>query len=152
MRLVNQRLLARALLQCFLGTVFFCLGVLYHQSQNCSLRAQMHPDHYGNPELVDAWNDGLKHKETFLLIVILSSPQNEERRNVIRETWANVAKQHRDKFLLYFWPESGCYYYCLGGCYWDIRCCGTSCLLSYPSWLLSSCTSILRDISTKLKR
>jgi len=63
----------------------------------------MHPDHVANhPELIQAWDSGLKHKETFLLVIILSSPGNKERRNVIRDTWANTHRKYRDKFLLYF--------------------------------------------------
>lgn len=65
----------------------------------------MSPEHAANhPELVQAWqsSDGLKHKETFLLIVILTAPKNQERRQIIRETWANTRKQIRDQYLLYF--------------------------------------------------
>ena len=45
---------------------------------------------------------GLKHKETFLVVLVLTAPKNQERRNVIRQTWANIHKKLRDQFLLYF--------------------------------------------------
>ena len=63
----------------------------------------MQPEHVVNhPELIQAWDSGLKHKETFLLIIVLSSPTNKERRNVIRETWANTHRTYREQYLLYF--------------------------------------------------
>ena len=45
---------------------------------------------------------GLKHKDTFLVVLVLTAPKNQERRNVIRQTWANIHKKLRDQFLLYF--------------------------------------------------
>lgn len=103
MRLVNSRLLTRAFLQCCLGCLFFWMGMMYDKSLKCSPTTSMHPDHVANhPELIQAWDSGLKHKETFLLVIILSSPGNKERRNVIRDTWANTHRKYRDKFLLYF--------------------------------------------------
>ena len=45
---------------------------------------------------------GLKHKETFLLVMVLTAPKNQERRDIIRKTWANIHKNLRDQFLLYF--------------------------------------------------
>ena len=45
---------------------------------------------------------GLKHKETFLVVLVLTAPKNQERRNVIRQTWANIHKKLRDQILLYF--------------------------------------------------
>ena len=45
---------------------------------------------------------GLKHKDTFLVVVVLTAPKNQERRNIIRQTWANVHKTLRAQFLLYF--------------------------------------------------
>ena len=45
---------------------------------------------------------GLKHKDTFLLVMVLTAPKNQERRNIIRQTWANIHKNLRDQFLLYF--------------------------------------------------
>ena len=33
---------------------------------------------------------------------MLTAPKNQERRNVIRQTWANIHKNLRDQFLLYF--------------------------------------------------
>ena len=63
----------------------------------------MSPEHVKHhPELAEAWETGLKHKETFLVILTLTAPKNEERRNIIRQTWANAHKSIRDKFLLYF--------------------------------------------------
>ena len=103
MRLVNSRLLVRALLQSFLGLLFFWLGMMYDQSQKCSPLSQMSPEHVKNhPELAQAWESGLKHKETFLVVLVLTAPKNQERRNIIRQTWANVHRKLRDDFLLYF--------------------------------------------------
>ena len=45
---------------------------------------------------------GLKHKDTFLVVLVLTAPKNQERRNVIRQTWANIHKKLRDQILLYF--------------------------------------------------
>ena len=87
----------------FIGCLFFWMGMMYDKSIKCSPTTSMHPDHVANhPELIQAWDSGLKHKETFLLVIILSSPGNKERRNVIRDTWANTHRKYRDKFLLYF--------------------------------------------------
>ena len=103
MRIVSNRLLARALLQCLLAFVFFWSGALYSHYKRCSPLANMSPEHVQHhPELAQAWETGLKHKETFLLILVLSSPKNEERRNVIRQTWANAHKSLRSQFLIYF--------------------------------------------------
>jgi len=63
----------------------------------------MSPEHAANhPELAQAWHTGLKHKDTFLVVLVLTAPKNQERRNVIRQTWANIHKKLRDQFLLYF--------------------------------------------------
>ncbi len=103
MRLVNNRLLVRALVHTFLAFLFFWLGVTYHKSQNASVLSKMSPEHLSNhPELIEAWESGLKYKDTFLLVVILTSPKNQERRKVIRDTWANVQRNLRESFLLYF--------------------------------------------------
>ena len=64
----------------------------------------MSPEHVANhPELAQAWETGLKHKSTFLLIIVLTAPKNQERRDIIRKTWANVHNRKlREDFLLYF--------------------------------------------------
>ena len=77
----------------------------YDQYQKCPTTPMMNPDHVANhPELIRAWDSEteLKHKETFLLIIVLSSPTNKERRSITRETWANTHKTVRDNYLMYF--------------------------------------------------
>ena len=89
----------------FSGIFFFWIGMKYDQYQKCPTTPMMNPDHVANhPELIRAWDSEteLKHKETFLLIIVLSSPTNKERRSIIRETWANTHKTVRDNYLMYF--------------------------------------------------
>ena len=89
----------------FSGIFFFWMGMKYDQYQKCPTTPMMNPDHVANhPELIRAWDSEteLKHKETFLLIIVLSSPTNKERRSIIRETWANTHKTVRDNYLMYF--------------------------------------------------
>lgn len=77
--------------------------MLYDKHQKCSPLSMMSPEHAAQyPELAQAWDKGLKHKKTFLAIIVLTAPKNQERRNVIRQTWANTQRQIRDQFLLYF--------------------------------------------------
>ena len=89
----------------FSGIFFFWMGMKYDQYQKCPTTPMMNPDHVANhPELIRAWDSEteLKHKETFLLIIVLSSPTNKERRSITRETWANTHKTVRDNYLMYF--------------------------------------------------
>ena len=49
------------------------MGMIYDKSQNYSTKSMMHPEHVANhPELIQAWESGLKHKDTFLIIIGLS--------------------------------------------------------------------------------
>ena len=95
---VSKRILSRALLQSFLGFLFFWLGSNY---SNSKCLENFSPEHLNHPELIQSWNS-LKHKETFLVVLVLTAPKNGERRKIIRETWANVQRTDREKFLLYF--------------------------------------------------
>jgi hypothetical protein len=92
--LLSNRFLLRAFAQAFLAFLFFWMGGIYYgMSSNCGGGALKHlsPDHQDKPELAQAWESGvMKHKETFLVIVIPSAPKNLERRQMIRTTWANT--------------------------------------------------------------
>ena len=58
MRLVNGRLLARALLQIFLSAIFFWLGIIYNRHLSAQ-NSYMSPEHAANhPELAQAWHTG----------------------------------------------------------------------------------------------
>eukprot|EP00095_Tigriopus_kingsejongensis_P002593 snap_masked-scaffold1258_size52332-processed-gene-0.3 protein:Tk02593 transcript:snap_masked-scaffold1258_size52332-processed-gene-0.3-mRNA-1 annotation:"beta- -galactosyltransferase 6-like" len=59
------------------------------------------PGHQGLRELQDGYH-GLKSKKAFLVIVIISSPRNFERRQAIRETWINLPKALRSEVLHLF--------------------------------------------------
>ena len=67
MRLVNNRLLARALLQIFLSVIFFWLGIVYNR--HLTLASFMSPEHAENhPELAQAWHTG--HIGTFSQVLV----------------------------------------------------------------------------------
>ncbi|XP_059091229.1 beta-1,3-galactosyltransferase 6-like [Tigriopus californicus] len=102
MSLINVRLLRTPTLalSCLL---FFALGnFIAHQFQAQSgCIHQLDPGHEALSELREGYH-GLKTQKTFLLVMILSSPSNVERRKAIRQTWLNLAPNVKAEVLPLF--------------------------------------------------
>ena len=86
----------------FLCITCFTLGRYYsnlYGANNCVI-AKMDPSHTAYSDLKDGFSGALKSQSTFLVIVIISHPENLERRNVIRQTWLNIKDRSIRKDVL----------------------------------------------------
>jgi galactosylxylosylprotein 3-beta-galactosyltransferase len=60
----------------------------------------MEPIQATYPNLKDGFSGALKSQSTFLVIMIISSPKNLDRRTAIRQTWLNIPNKYLRKDVL----------------------------------------------------
>ena len=99
---ISNRSLGRILIQCFLCFVSYMLGSYFNSKSSPGCIHNLDPRHVDHPELMEGFH-GLKQKNTFLAIAIMSGPKNFEQRMFIRQTWLNVPdRKVRSEFLHFF--------------------------------------------------